>query len=120
MIDPISFLIVILLAVGLSHVVSPNGCRNRLFWIVAPGILLLFITHPLALAFAFACFAFSIGVFLVGRALDRPRLKTLIPYAILLLLFVPDVIRLAREPPIICLGTSFFIVCQMMTVAHGL
>ena len=120
MIDPISFLIVILLAVGLSHVVSPNDCRNRLFWIVAPGILLLFITHPLALAFAFACFALSIGVFLVGRALDRPRLKTRIPYAILLLLFVPDMMRLASEAPILWLGSAFFIIRQMMTVAQGI
>jgi len=120
MIDSISFLIVILLAVGLSHTVLPYDRRNRLFWIVTPGILLLFITHPLALAFGFACFAFSAGVFLLGRAVDRPRFKARIPYVILLLLFVPDLTRLASEAPILWLGSAFFIIRQMMTVAHGI
>jgi D-alanyl-lipoteichoic acid acyltransferase DltB (MBOAT superfamily) len=120
MIDAISFLIVILLSVGLSHAVLPYDYRNRMFWIVVPGIVLLFIIHPTALVFALACFAFSIGVFLVGRALDSPRLKTRIPYVILLLLFVPDVVRLADHAPILWLGSAFFIVRQMMTVAHGI
>ena len=52
MIDAISFLILILLSVGLSHAFMPYDCRSRLFWIVAPGVVLLFITHPLALASA--------------------------------------------------------------------
>lgn len=120
MIDSISFVIIILLAVGLSHVVLPYDGRNRMFWIVAPGILLLFITHPLALVFAFACFAFSIGVFLLGSVLDSPHLRTRIPYAILLLLFVPDVMRLANQAPVLWLGSAFFIIRQMMTVAQGI
>lgn len=120
MIDSISFLIVILLAVGLSHAVLPYDRRNRLFWIVTPGLLLLFITHPLALAFAVACFAFSAGVFLLGRAVGRPRFKARIPYVILLLLFVPDLTRMASEAPILWLGGAFFIIRQMMTVAHGI
>ena len=56
MIDAISFLIIILLSVGLSQVVLPNDYRNRLFWITAPGALLLFIVHPLALIFALVIF----------------------------------------------------------------
>jgi len=120
MIDAVSFLAVILLSVGLSHVVSPYDCRNRMFWIVVPGIVLLFIIHPMALVFALACFALSIGVFLVGRALDSPGHKTRIPYVILLLLFVPDVVRLAGQAPILWLGSAFFIVRQTMTVAHGI
>ncbi len=120
MIDAVSFLILILLSVGLSHAVLPCDCRNRLFWIVAPGILLLFITHPVALVFAIASFATSIGVFLAGRALDNPRLRTRIPYLILLLLFVPDVGRLASEAPILWLGSAFFIIRQMMTVEQGI
>lgn len=120
MIDPISFLILVLLSVGLSHAVFPYDCRNRLFWIAAPGVVLLFIIHPLALVFALACFAFSIGVFLVGRGLDSARLRTRIPYVILLLLFVPDLARLASESPILWLGSAFFIVRQTMTVAQGI
>lgn len=120
MIDPISFLIVILLAVGFSHAVLPSDCRSRLFWIVVPGFFLLFISHPLALAFACATFGFSIGVFLLGRFLENPRLKTRIPYVILLLLFVPDLFRLASDAPILWLGSAFFIVRQMMTVAQGI
>ena len=52
MIDAISFLIIIVLSIGLSQVFLPYDRRHRLFWIVAPGILLLFITHPMALVFA--------------------------------------------------------------------
>lgn len=120
MIDSVSHLIVILLAVGLSHALFPCDRRSRLFWIVAPGIFLLFITHPLALAFAFACFALSAAVFLLGRSVDRPRFKARIPYAILLLLFVPDLTRLASDAPILWLGSAFFIIRQMMTVAQGI
>lgn len=120
MIDSISFLIVILLAVGLSHAVLPYDRRNRLFWIVTPGILLLFITNPLALAFGLACFAFSTGIFLLGHAVDQPRFKARIPYVILLLLFVPDLARLGSEAPILWLGSAFFIIRQMMTVAQGI
>ncbi len=119
MIDAISFLIIILLAVGLSHTFLPYDWRNRLFWIVMPGMVLLFIVHPLALAFALVCFAVSVGVFIVGRVLGNPRIKTRIPYLILLLLFVPDVIRVAGEAPILWLGSAFFIIRQMMTVAQG-
>lgn len=120
MIDAVSFLILILLSVGLSHAVFPRDHRMRLFWIVAPGMLLLFIAHPLALLFAIACFACSVGIFLLGCALPSPRLKTRIPYAILLLLFVPDVLRLVTEAPILWLGSAFFIIRQMMTVAQGI
>ena len=120
MIDAISFLIIIILAVGLSHAVLPFDCRNRLFWIVVPGILLLLITHPIALAYACASFAISTAVFLTGRALDNPRTKARIPYLILLMLFVPDLGTLASEAPILWLGSAFFIVRQMMTVAQGI
>jgi len=120
MIDSISFLIVILLAVGLSHAVFPYDSRNRLFWIVIPGLLLLFITHPLALAFAIACFVFSIGIFVVGRSVKNPRIRTRLPYVILILLFVPDLVQLASQAPILWLGSAFFIIRLMMTVAQGL
>ena len=120
MIDAISFFIIIVLSIGLSHVFLPYDCRHRLFWIVAPGILLLFITHPMALVFAVGSFALSTFIFLVGCAVDSPRLKTRLPYIILLLLFVPDLARLASEAPILWLGSAFFIVRQIMTVAHGI
>jgi D-alanyl-lipoteichoic acid acyltransferase DltB (MBOAT superfamily) len=120
MIDPISFLLLILISMGLSHVAFPYDSRNRLFWAVAPGVVLLFITHPLALAFALICTAVSAAVFLVGRAAESPRTKARVPYLILLLLFVPDVMSLLRESPILWLGSAFFIVRQMMTVANAL
>lgn len=119
MIDAVSFLILALLSVGLSHAFLPYDWRNRMFWIVMPGVVLLFIIHPAALAFALACFAFSVGIFLVGRAVDNPRIKTRIPYTVLLLLFVPDIFRLVLETPILWLGSAFFIIRQMMTVAQG-
>ena len=120
MIDAVSFLIIILLSVGLSHVAFPYDYRNRLVWLVAPGIFLLFIVHPLALVFAFTCFVFSIGIFVAGCATDNRRLKARIPYLILLLLFLPDVLRFASDAPILLLGSAFFIIRQMMTVAAGL
>ena len=119
MIDPVSFLLLIVLATGLSQAVLPSDPRARLFWIAAPGLLLLFITHPLALYFAFASFGVSTGVFLIARRLGNSRAKALAPYSILLLLFVPDVARLLNETPILWLGSAFFIIRQMMTVAHS-
>jgi alginate O-acetyltransferase complex protein AlgI len=119
-IDAVSFLLLILFAVSLSHGLFPYDRRNRLFWIVVPGLLLLFITHPLALFFAICTFALSIGVFLAGRALANSRLKTRIPYSMLLLLFVPDLAQLASEEPVLWLGSAFFIIRQMMTVAQGI
>ena len=119
MIDAISFLILITLAVGLSHVFLPYDYRNRLLWIVLPGVLLLFVVHPKALAFAVVCFVISTAVFLAGRAIGNARVKARIPYAILLLLFVPDIARLATQMPILWLGSAFFIIRQMMTVAQG-
>lgn len=120
MIDPVSFLLVILVAAGLSHLLMPFDYRNRIVWIVAPGMLLLFITHPMALLFAVACFAFSLVVFLIGRSLNNARYKTRVPYVILLLLFIPDVMGLARHQPILWLGSAFFIIRQMMTVSQGI
>ena len=120
MIDPISFLILVLLSVGLSHVVFPYDCRNRLFWIVTPGIVLLFIVQPIALALAFGSFAFSICIFLLGKSLKNRRIRSLCPYLNLLLLFVPDLMRISDGSNILWLGSAFFIIRQMMTVAHGI
>jgi len=120
MIDAISFMIILVLAVGLSHVAFPYDYRNRLIWIVLPGMLLLFIIHPLALAFALACYALSTSIFLIGRLAKSARFKTRLPYAILLLLFVPDLLKPSLESPILWLGSAFFIIRQMMTVAQGI
>ncbi|MEM8814320.1 MAG: MBOAT family O-acyltransferase [Pseudomonadota bacterium] len=120
MIDAISFLALSLLSIAFSHMIFARDRRSRLFWIVAPGVLLLFITHTLALVFALLSFALSIAVFLAGRAIDRPRATARLPYAILLLLFVPDVFRHLGDNPVLWLGSAFFIVRQMMTVAQGL
>jgi D-alanyl-lipoteichoic acid acyltransferase DltB (MBOAT superfamily) len=120
MIDAVSFLLVIVLAVGLSHAVLPRDPRGRLFWSVAPGILLLFVVHPLALAFALLCFVASMLLFLLGCATRSTRLKARLPYVLLLLLFMPDIASLATRAPILWLGSAFFIVRQMMTVAQGI
>lgn len=120
MIDPVSFLLLILLSVGLSHAAFPYRFGNRIFWMVVPGVLLLFITHPLALAFALICAALSTAIFLVGRATGNARTNARAPYAILLLLFVPDIMSLLRHSPILWLGSAFFIVRQMVTVANAL
>lgn len=120
MIDSISFLLLILLCVGLSHAIAPRDRRNRLIWTVVPGALLLFVIHPLALAFALASCALSAVIFLIGRASERPRLRARLPYAILLMLFVPDAASLLEHSPVLWLGSAFFIVRQMMTVAQGM
>jgi alginate O-acetyltransferase complex protein AlgI len=46
--------------------------------------------------------------------------KTRVPYVLLLLLFVPDVFPLATQAPVLWLGSAFFVVRQMMTVAQGI
>ena len=81
MIDPVSFLVTILLSVGLSHAAYARDPRNRLFWSCAPGAVLLFAVHPLALMFALVCFAVCITLYLAGRRIDSARLKPRLPYS---------------------------------------
>lgn len=120
MVDPVSFLIFILISAGLSHAAYAYDSRNRLFWTCAPGVVLLFLVHPLALLFALALFAVSGGLYLAGQLIESSRIKARIPYLILLLLFVPDVSRLVDASPILWLGSAFFIIRQMMTVTAAL
>lgn len=120
MIDPVSFLILLVIAVGLSQVAFPRHRLARLFWLTAPGVLLLFITHQRALGFAVFSLLASTGIYVAGRSIESGRIRTRLPYAILLLLFVPDVADLAGDAPVLFLGSAFFIVRQMMTVAQAL
>ena len=120
MIDPVSFLIFILVSVGLSHAGWTHDKRNRLFWGCAPGVLLLFVVHPAALLFVLASFSAAVILYMVGRYTNSSRIKARLPYLILLLLFVPDIIGLAAVSPILWLGSAFFIIRQMMTVAAAL
>ena len=120
MIDPVSFLVLILLATGLSHAAFAYDARNRLFWSCAPGVLLLFAVHPLALLFALASFAVCGGVYAAGRCMGSSRINARLPYAILLLVFVPDAVGASASDPILMLGSAFFVVRQMMTVAAAL
>ncbi len=120
MIDPVSFLVFILVSVGLSHTIWPYSALNRLFWGCMPGVVLLFMVHPLALLFAVTSFAACGSLYLVGRIAGSSRVKARIPYLILLLLFVPDVTGTLTTNPILWLGSAFFIIRQMMTVAAAL
>lgn len=120
MIDPISFLLTILLAVALSHLVRPRAPAVRLFWSCAPGAVLLLAAHPLALVFALLCLAFAAAVYAFGRRSGWPRLRARLPYAILLPLFAPDLFGVFAAAPILWLGSAFFLVRQMMTVAAAL
>ena len=120
MVDPVSFLVFILLAVGLSHAVYTRDPRNRLFWSCAPGAVLLFAVHPVALLFALACFAVCGALYFAGRRIDSSRIKARLPYSILLLLFVPDLTGVFAADPILWLGSAFFVIRQMMTVAAAL
>lgn len=120
MIDPASFLILLVVTVGLSQVVWPRHRAARLFWLTAPGALLMFVVSERALLLAVASLAVSVTVYLVGRHTGSDRLRARLPYAILLLLLVPDVLQIARDVPVLFLGSAFFVVRQMMTVAQAL
>ncbi len=120
MIDPVSFLVLLVVAIGLSQVIAPRNRFIRLFWMSAPGVLLLFITHQRALGLAVVSLVVSAGIYLIGRTISSSRARARLPYAILLLLFLPDLADLAQDAPILFLGSAFFIVRQMMTVAQAL
>jgi D-alanyl-lipoteichoic acid acyltransferase DltB (MBOAT superfamily) len=90
---------------------------NRLFWCVTPGIALLFIVHPAALLLATACFSISLCLFLIGRHANSSYISTRVPYLLLLLLLFPDAYSLISTAPILWIGSAFFIIRQMMTVA---
>lgn len=120
MVDPVSFLAFILVAVGLSHAICAYDAWNRLFWGCMPGAVLLFVVHPFVLAFALGSFALCGSCYLAGRITDSSRIRVRIPYAILLLLFVPDVAGPVVDDPILWLGSAFFVIRQMMTVTAAL
>jgi D-alanyl-lipoteichoic acid acyltransferase DltB (MBOAT superfamily) len=120
MIDPVSFLILIVLSVGFSQIIRPYDRSARLFWLTAPGALLLFIAHPNALWFAIGSLVTSSAIYFVGRRLASKRARARLPYTILLLLFVPDLLGLREgTASILWLGSAFFVVRQMMTVAQA-
>ena len=85
-----------------------------------PGVALLFSVHASALLFALASFSAAMIVYLAGRRTASPRIRARMPYLILLLLFVPDVAGLAADASVLWLGSAFFIIRQMMTVAAAL
>lgn len=120
MLDPVSFLILILLAVGLSHAGQIRNHWNRLFWSCVPGLLLLFVVHPAALLLALVSFSVAAGVYGVGRGLANARVSARLPYLVLALLFVPDVIGVVKTDPVLWLGSAFFVIRQMMTVTTAL
>ena len=120
MADPVSFLTLILLSAGLSHAMYAYDPRNRLFWSCMPGVALMFMVHPLALVFALVSFVTCGALYLFGRHIDSSRIRARLPYSILLLLFVPDVTGAFTATRILWLGSAFFIIRQMMTVAAAL
>ena len=122
MIDPVSYLVLILVVVGLSAAmpVLRDSPIARLFWAVAPGVLLLFVTNGSALLFAVFAVAFNIALFSACRMIDRPRLNARLPYLILLLLFIPDVANAFNRTPVLYLGAAFFVIRQMMTTTAAI
>lgn len=120
MVDPVSFLTLILLAVGLSHAGWVRNRWNRLFWSGAPGALLLFAVHPAALLLAVVSFSVSAGIYGVGRGRANRRVNARLPYLVLGLLFVPDIVGVVTTDPILMLGSAFFVIRQMMTVTAAL
>jgi len=122
LIDPVSYVVLILVVLGLSSGLPlfRFSLPARLFWCIAPGILLLFVTNMTALLFAFVAIGVNIVVFQVCSLFDNPRLSARVPYLILLLLLIPDVFNGLRETPVLFLGSAFFIIRQMMTTTQAI
>lgn len=116
MIDAISFLIYLLLFTGLSHFLCPYHFINRFVWLIASGIVLLYVVHPFALVFACGSFCVSYCVYLLGRWTNNSRLKSRLPYLILTILIFPEVFKALVDNPVLLLGSAFFVIRQMMTV----
>jgi D-alanyl-lipoteichoic acid acyltransferase DltB (MBOAT superfamily) len=121
-IDPVSYclLILVVLCLATGMTVLSLSVGMRLFWAAAPGVLLLFITNSTALFFAFAAFAINVIVFGICKLVDTPRLSARLPYAVLLLLLIPDFFNEKRDAPILFLGSAFFIIRQMMTTTQAI
>ena len=111
-------LVVLGLATGLP--VFRLSFGTRLFWTIAPGILLLFITSMTALLFAFVAIAVNILVVFICNLTSNPRLSTRLPYSVLLLLLIPDFFNGLRDTPVLFLGSAFFIIRQMMTTTQAI
>lgn len=117
MIDPVSYLVLTVVVIGLAQIINPHNPHMRLAWLTLPGGLLLFIAHPNAFLFSVATFAASYSIYLA--ALNTPKKhRSKVPYLILLMLFLPDLFNLAFTP-LLWLGSAFFIIRQMITVAKA-
>lgn len=57
---------------------------------------------------------------MIAGHFNNKYVATRIPYLILSLLLVPDIAGFTSHAPILWLGSAFFIVRQMITVAHGI
>lgn len=122
MIDPVSFLVLILLVCLLATGIP--GLRDhpafRMLCATAPGLLLIFIVSREALAFAFLAIAANLLVYALCRIIGNPRVNARFPYLILLLLFIPDVLNTLGSTPVLYLGSAFFIIRQMMTTTQAI
>lgn len=120
MIDSLSYVVLILFSISLSQIFMAGSLAVRLAIICLTGTLLIYAVAPQALLFALACIAVSSGVYWLGIRLESTRLKARLPYAVLLLLFLPDFFSLFEDKPVVYLGAAFFIIRIVMTLSEAL
>lgn len=84
------------------------------------GATLIYAVAPQAFLFALVCIVVSSMVYWAGIRLDSTKLKTRLPYTLLLLLFIPDIFSLFQDDPIVYLGAAFFIIRIMVTLTEAL
>jgi D-alanyl-lipoteichoic acid acyltransferase DltB (MBOAT superfamily) len=119
-IDPIFFLLVILLTVSLL-----NGFFGVRYWpryiaAVLPGVFILSYAGMGALILAFSSCALFFGLFLISRSAGSKWVKNYLPYFGLLLLLVPDFEKAWAEGNLLFIGSAFYIIRLFVTVKESI
>jgi len=116
MIDPMAFLLIILVTCGILNGCFNPGYVNRYIAAIVPGFVILAYSSAETFFFAIISLVIFSVLFLLSRNSKNKRIKNYLPYVGLILLLLPDYASAFKNRDILYLGSAFFIVRQFVTV----
>lgn len=120
MIDHVLLVVLILFCAAISQLTARPSAVLRLACATLPGLALVVLVNAISVKMVAVSFALSVAMFLLLGRVRQRRARALLPYSLLLLVFVPDYFRLQDGAALIVLGSAFYIVRQFITVRESL
>ena len=116
MIDPVIFLLIIIISCGLLNGLFRPGYTSRYLTAILPGFIILLYASLEAFALAVLSLISFTLLYFISRKSGNKRIRNYLPYAGLALLLIPDYANAIKEGNILFIGSAFFIVRQFVTV----